>query len=300
MDYTIITASNNLYINTVIDFIINYKLDYTKLIVYNLSLNLNNLQQIETLQKQYNFQLKNFNFDLYPEHVNLDKFYGLNCTYAFKPIIIYNEANELYNKNKILIWMDSANRFNENHITNIWNIVKSQGIYSPISADANTIESIELNSNKVVKLYGLTNEEHINKLQSISANLIGIDYNSNSGFYILNKWYEDSLDKNKICPEGTNRNNNRQDQTLLSIIMFLYEKNNNVKLNKCHSGVSFWVKKDNPIVNNDYLPFKLIQKNNGRQLAIIYCKNIGEAIKTYADRKNINMQEFLQNYNVIN
>jgi hypothetical protein len=47
-------------------------------------------------------------------------------------------------------------------------------------------------------------------------------------------------------------------------------------------------------------PYKLIEKQNGKQLAIIFCKNIGEAIKTYADRKNIDVREFLQNYNVIN
>ena len=45
------------------------------------------------LQKQYNFQFKHFDFNLYPEHVNLKKYNGLNCSYAFKPIIIYNEAN---------------------------------------------------------------------------------------------------------------------------------------------------------------------------------------------------------------
>jgi len=300
MDYAIITAANDLYINTIIDFIHCFKLDYSKLILYNLNLSFDNLQKIEILQKQYGFLFKNFNFELYPEHVNLQKYNGLECSYAFKPIIIYNEANDLYNKNKILIWMDSANRFNENHIVNIYNIVKIQGIYSPISAYENTIESIELNNHKIVTLYGLTKEEHNNKLQSISANLIGLDYNSNTGQYILNKWYQDSLNKNIICPEGTNRNNNRQDQTLLSIIIYLYEKNNNIKFNKCESGVSFWVKKDGPTINPNYFPFKLIQKNNGKQLAIIYCKNIGEAIKTYADRKNIDVRELIQNYNVVN
>lgn len=300
MDYIILTATNNAFINTTIDFINCYELNFNNLIIYNLDLNQENLQKILELQKKNNFQLKNFDFNLYPEHVNFHKFVGLNCSYAFKPIIIYNEAINDNNKNKIIIWMDSANRFNKNQIENIYNIVKLQGIYTPISAYENTIETIELNNHRIVNLFGLTKEEHMYKLKSISAGLFGINYNSNAGQYILNQWYKDSLDKNKICPEGTNRNNNRQDQTILSLIIYLYEKNNNINFNYYDFGVRFWVKKDKSTIDPSLQPYKLIEKQNGKQLAIIYCKNIGEAIKTYADRKNIDVREFLQNYNVIN
>jgi hypothetical protein len=82
--------------------------------------------------------------------------------------------------------------------------------------------------------------------------------------------------------------------------MYLYEKNNNVSFYKNNIGVSFWNKKDKSIIDPSLQPYKLIEKQNGKQLAIIFCKNIGEAIKTYADRKNIDVREFLQNYNVIN
>jgi hypothetical protein len=300
MNYIIITAANDLYINTIIDFINTFNLDYTKLIIYNVGLNSENLQQIILLKEKYGFLFKTFNFDNYPEHVNLKKYNGLNCSYAFKPIIIYNEAIEEFNKNKVLIWMDSANRFNENHISNICNIVKKDGFYSPISSNINTIETIELNNHKIVKSYGLTQQEHFFKLFSISGGLVGLNYESNAGKEILDRWYNDSLNKELISPNETNRNNNRQDQTLLSIIMYLYEKNNNVSFYKNNIGVSFWNKKDKSIIDPSLQPYKLIEKQNGKQLAIIFCKNIGEAIKTYADRKNIDVREFLQNYNVIN
>jgi len=300
MNYIIITAANDLYINTIIDFINTFNLDYTKLIIYNVGLNSENLQQIILLKEKYGFLFKTFNFNNYPEHVDIKKYNGLNCTYAFKPVIIYNEANEETNKNKVLIWMDSANRFNENHISNICNIVKKDGFYSPISSNINTIETIELNNHKIVKSYGLTQEEHFFKLFSISGGLVGLNYESNAGKEILDRWYNDSLNKELISPNETNRNNNRQDQTLLSIIMYLYEKNNNVSFYKNNIGVSFWNKKDKSIIDPSLQPYKLIEKQNGKQLAIIFCKNIGEAIKTYADRKNIDVREFLQNYNVIN
>jgi len=299
MNYAILTAANDSYIETILDFINSYSLDYKNLIVYNLDLNESNLQKIISLKNQYNFIIKTFYFEIYPEHVNLKKFNGLYCSYAFKPIIIYNEANDIYNKDKILIWMDCANRFNNDDILHILSIVNIQGIYSPISAYENTIESIELNNYSIVKEYGITYHEHVNKLQSISANLIGINYLSNAGFNILNKWYEDSLNKDLIIPDGTNRNNNRQDQTLLSILMYLYEKNNNIQFNKTTSNVKFWVKKDNPNIDNNYIPFKLIEKQNNHQLAIIYCKNLQEAIFTYANRKNISTSDLLENYIII-
>lgn len=298
MDFIIITAANDSYINTLIDFIMVYNNDMTKLIIYNLGLNEINEKKIVSFKNKHNFTLKKFDFEQYPEHVNLTKYYGLTCSYAFKPIIIYNEANDIYNKNKVIIWMDSANRFNQDSINNIYNITKKQGIYSPISANSNTIESIELNHHSIIEKYNLTIEEHYNKLKSISANLISIDYSNEASISILNKWYEDSLNKDLIIPDGINRNNNRQDQTLLSIIIYLYEKNNNINFDYTNFGVEFWKKKDNTTIDNEYIPFKLIEKHNNYQLAIICCKNIEEAVLTYANRKNISVNNLLQKYYV--
>jgi len=298
MDYVIITGANDSYINTVIEFIRNYPVDPSKLIIYDLGFNNDNLDKILFLKNKYNFILKKFDFNDYPEHVDLNKYNGLYCSYAFKPIILYNESNNPENKEKIIIWMDSANRFNQTHIYNIYNLVKQQGIYSPISANPGTIEAIELNHHKIVNLYGLTSQEHNNNLKSISANLIGIYYSNDAGFHILNKWYQDSLKRNFILPDGINRNNNRQDQTLLSIIIYLYEKEHNINFNYTNFGVEFWKKADNSTIDNKYLPFKLIRKSDNQQLAIIYCTNINESILIYADRKNIPVSDLLTHYSV--
>lgn len=300
MEYIILTAADDAYINTCIDFIESYTLCYTKLVIYNLGFNKDNLQKIKNIQQKYSFILKTFNYDLYPEHVDLRKYNGISCSYAFKPIIIYNEANEKSNNNKIIIWMDSANRFNNNNILQMCLFSKQYGFYSPISAYENTIESIELNNHKIVREYGITSDEHKTKLKSISANIISIDYSNNAGFYILNNWYNDSLNKDKICPEGTNRNNNRQDQTILSIIVYLYEKNNNIVFNKSNVGIIPWVKKDIQKIDNIFKSFKLIEKNSKQQLAIIFCENLNKAIETYANRKNISIIELLNNFIVYN
>lgn len=298
MDYIIISAADNSYINTIIDFIHCFPCEHSKLILYDLGFNEQNLKLINELKYKYNFSLKKFNYSNYPEHVDLKKYNGFFCSYAFKPIIIYNEANEECNKNKIIIWMDSANRFTVNNINEIIKFTNLQGIYSPISANKSTIESIELNNRQTVSHYKLTDYEHKNLLESISANLVGINYASQAGSIILNDWYNDSLNKDIIMPNNTNRNNHRQDQTILSILMYLYQKNNNINFYKHNIGVEFWKKKDEFRIPQGVFPFKLLNKN-GTQQAIIYCKTNYDAVFTYADRKKMTIQDFLQNYIVI-
>lgn len=298
MDSIIITGANDSYFKTLITFIENFVTNFEaqKLIVYDLGLNETNNTIILDMQKKYNFELKHFDYSLYPEHVNLNNYYGLYCSYAFKPIIIFNEANNQTNKDKIIIWMDSANRFGNTEIGNIYNIVKSQGIYSPVSNGEKTIESIELNHPYTVNKLGLTEFEHKNNLRSVSANLVGFDYQSKAGFEILNDWYKYSLDKTIIMPEGSSRNNHRQDQTILSILMYLYEKNNNITFERNNVGVRFWNKLDNSTVESGYYPFKLIDKLTNTQLAIIFSKNIDEAISTYSNRKLMDEKTFLENF----
>jgi hypothetical protein len=301
MNCVILTAANDSYIKTIVDFIEKFFINCgsNNLIVYDIGLSKTNINLIEELKNKYNFDFKTLNYNLYPEHVNVNKYKGLFCSYAFKPIIIYNEANNPSNINKNIIWMDSANRFDKAIINNICNSVNKNGFYSPISTNKGTIESIELNHPVTVKLLGLTDLEHKTQLYSISANLVGLNYSSECGKKILNEWYNYSLNKEIIMPLGSSRNNHRQDQTILSILIYLYEKNNNICFDKNNCGVNFWVKLDPPTVDNEYTPFKLINKGTGQQLAIIYCKDIKEAITTYSNRKLLSIQEFSQHYFVI-
>uniref|UniRef100_A0A6C0E8K6 Uncharacterized protein n=1 Tax=viral metagenome TaxID=1070528 RepID=A0A6C0E8K6_9ZZZZ len=291
----IITAANDNYILTLLDFIHSFfrlSLNLTTLIVYDLGLNNTNKDLVLELQKLYSFELKTFDYDIYPEHVNLNLYNGLYCSYAFKPIIIYNEANNKSNKGSILIWMDSANRFDIQNISSIYNLLNNKGFYSPYSNQANTIESIELNHPSCVSYFGLTKEEHHTKLFSISANLIGINYETTEGKDILDTWYNSSLLKDVIMPHGSSRNNHRQDQTILSIIVYLYQIKNNINFTYDNFGVKFWNKLDKPTTQIGYYPFGLFKKNYNHCIAIIFCKDLDEARNVYISRKGINTNDF--------
>ena len=93
MSFKIITAANNSYILTLLDFInafMQMNLNPASLVVYDLGLSEQNYKQLLNLQQNFNFSLKKLDYSQYPEHVDLNKFNGLYCSYAFKPIIIYN------------------------------------------------------------------------------------------------------------------------------------------------------------------------------------------------------------------
>jgi hypothetical protein len=292
----IITGANDSYILTMIDFILSYKnlnSSPQTLIVYDLGLKHENIETLMKIQTQYNFIFKKIDYSLYPEYVDLNKFNGLYCSYAFKPIIIYNEANNIDNKNITLIWMDIANRFNIDALNQIYACVKKYGIYTPVSNINGSIETIELNHPKMIELFGLSPDEHTKLLNTVSANLIGMDYSNIVAKFIIDEWYHKSLIKEFIMPVGSSRNNHRQDQSVLSVIIYLYEKNNNVVFYKNSiSGIFFWCKKDKSTIQPHYFPFTLFDKITHKQLAIIYCKNMNEAIETYAKRKLISIEMF--------
>jgi len=298
MDAFIITGANDAYILTLLDFINQYiqqNLEPTNLIVYDLGLSEKNRELVNRINNQLTmcFTIKKLDYTKYPEHVDLKKYKGLYCSYAFKGIIMYNEAQLLC---KPLIWMDNANRFNLPVLKNIIDSVNKYGIYSPISTYEKTIETIELNHPKTTEIIGLTEYEHNNLLTSRTGGLVGVDYNSKPGKEIIDNWYKYSLQKEVIMPEGSTRNNHRQDQTVLSLLIFLYEKQNNIKFDTSSFNISYWNKKDPPTINENHFPYKLLDKKDGKQLAIIYAKSLEEAIQIYSNRKKMYISEFINKY----
>jgi hypothetical protein len=299
MSYKIITGANDSYILTLLNFLnchIEIGIKLENIIVYDLGLNENNLQSVKNIL-QDKTEIKRLNFEEYPDHVDFKKYNGLKCSYAFKPIIIHNEAN--LHPNIPVIWLDCACKITIEILNKIVGPVYNNGLYSPVGNLEKTIESIELNHPRTLYLIGLTQYEHFNELKTRLAGIFGVIYSNFNGKAILDDWYRYSLDKNCIIPEGSSRNNHRQDQTILSALIFLHEKNNNIIFEKSSFNISCFNKIDESNLENNYNKYALVQKNNGIQLAIIYANTIDEAIKIYCDRKQTHINIFTQYYDVI-
>lgn len=298
MSYKIITGANDSYILTLLNFIkyhLSIGIQSKNIIIYDLGLNENNLQIVKNILGGKT-EIKKLNFDEYPEHVDLNKYNGLYSSYAFKPIIIYNEAN--IHNNIPIIWLDCACKITINQLSNLIQTIHINGFYCPVGNFEKTIETIELNHPKTINFLGLSKYQHFNELQTRLACICGVNYNTINGKNILDNWYKYSLIKDCIMPDGSSRNNHRQDQTVLSVLMFIYEKDNNIIFEKSSFGISCWNKFDKSTINN-YNKYALIEKNNGKQHAIIDTQTIDEAIKIYCDRKQIDLNTFIQYFNVI-
>lgn len=155
--------------------------------------------------------LMKFDFKQYPLYFNIKKRAG---EYAWKPVII----RETYNKfKKYLIWLDAGCELNGT-INSIIKYIKKNDLWS-LTAN-HSIKKYTYY--KTIKYFNV-NESVINNT-CCSAASIGFKYPSKLVDNILNEWYNCAFDKNCIAPQGSNRNNHRQDQSAFSIIVNLYKK----------------------------------------------------------------------------
>jgi len=299
MSYKIITGANNAYILTLLNFLsyhVEIGIKTKNIIVYDLGLTEDNLQKVKNF-KNGDIEIKTLTYEQYPEHVNLNTYNGLYCSYAFKPIVIYNVATE-YN-NIPIIWLDCACKITIPILNRMVQTIHLDGFYCPVGNYEKTIETIELNHPETMRLIGITKEQHFNELQTRLACICGINYNSFNGKTILDDWCKFSLDKTVIMPDGSSRNNHRQDQSVLSALMFLHEKKHNIIFEKSTFNISCWNKCDKNADETNYNKYGLFQRNNNQRLGIIYSNTLEEAIQVYHERKQISQIIFNEHFYVL-
>ena len=211
---TLITAANSKYFNflkqnlkNVIE-VSNYKNVQIRIIVYNLGMNESEIKEIKLFQY---VTFENFDFKKYPEHVSLEKYYGHNCSYAWKPIIIYNVCEKY---GGLVHWMDTPNLYED--FNNLIKILKTEYIYIPISPGS-IKKWTHPKCLKYMEGYKYKNYKPRN------AAIIGINYDIGWVKKLIKEWKDLALIKECICPDGSDRSNHRQDQAVLTILYYKYQ-----------------------------------------------------------------------------
>ena len=156
--------------------------------------------------------LEKFDFDKYPEHVSMKKYNGFNCSYAWKPIIIY-QVCEKYGG--LVHWMDTRNLYSD--FKNLIKILRNNYIYSPIS------------NGDIEKWSYPTTINYMNgfkylKKRMRGAGIFGVNYDIDWVKHFIKEWKDLALIKECICPTGSNRDNHRQDQSVLTILYYKYQE----------------------------------------------------------------------------
>ena len=107
----------------------NKRFEIFKIIIFNLGLNQNNINLILKKFSELKIIINNFDFEKYPEHVSLKKYHGNDCSYAWKPIIIYDVCIQY---GGLIHWFDTRTIYY--NFFNLIKILQYKYIYSPVSS----------------------------------------------------------------------------------------------------------------------------------------------------------------------
>ena len=223
-------ASNNHYLTLInmINSFINYANEHT-LIVYNLGLDIDKWLNIQHLfVKNTNITYKVFDYSKYPEWFNINIGAG---QYAWKPTIIYDTWLE--NENKIIVWMDSGNLILDN-LAPLEQFIINNGIYS--SQTGGTIRS--WTHPKTIQYL------NCNWLNEVNRNGACMGFNTNIYFVkeFLLEFNNCAQEKECIFPDGSSRQNHRQDQAVFSVLYYKYKYKYN--FNVCNYRICYSIHND--------------------------------------------------------
>ncbi len=176
------------------------------LIVYDLGFTNDELIFFKYLHPE--LLIKKFDFNNFPQYYNIKLNSG---NYAWKPAIINIEYN-LLSRGSYVLWLD-AGCFVHKPLFLVKAAIYFRGFYSPFSGP----KIKELTYSFTIKEMGLTNHE--NK-KMLSGGVLGLKVGIEKNNILVNKWLNASNDINLIAPLGSNRDNHRQDQSLLSLLYY--------------------------------------------------------------------------------
>ena len=213
-ELVIVSASDENFFESLLQFI-NSVIKYEPkalLVIYNLGMSDEQIKELSMIENQ-NTQIVDFEFSKYPEFLNSrDEFNKLGA-YAWKSAII----NDCLNKftDHYLIWNDAGNLLLSD-LSRLKTVLHKYGFYSPRSNG--TIE--EWTHVKTINKFKLSDNDKIKKKPNLTGGLVGLKTSSLKSKELIKQWFHYSMKEEYISPEGSNRDNHRQDQSLLSIIFY--------------------------------------------------------------------------------
>ena len=179
-----------------------------KIIFYDLGLE---PHQINDIKKFKNVTYKEFDFSVFPNFIStyID---GRLGAYAWKPIIIDKELNNIDGN---ILWLDSACLLSKKP-TKIKVLITCNKIFTTLSSNSikdwshpKTIEHLNFH------------KRDLNK-RNFMAGIVGVNNENVAIKNLIKDWKMYSQIEDCISPPGSNRLNHRQDQSILSMLMYIH------------------------------------------------------------------------------
>ena len=101
-------------------------------------------------------------------------------------------------------------------LTSVRKIIELNGFYSPFSKGIIS----DWTHPKTLKFLGVYNNEYILKQPNLNGACVSANYNNINVRNVIKKWSDCAKIKDCIAPEGSSRKNHRQDQAVLSTLVY--------------------------------------------------------------------------------
>lgn len=204
-DLVVVTGADSTHYKSIIQFLTSLYLHEPDIKTIVFDLGFTQSEKINLKDKFKSIEIRLFDYSKYPDYFNIKKNAG---EYAWKPVIIQQVLNEC---KSCVCWMDAGNKVIKPLVW-IRKITRAVGIYSPQSSG-----SISDWTHYETLKYLKASTNILNK-RNLNGACVSVCYQNKIARNIINQWKDLSLIKECIAPAGSNRENHRQDQAVLSVI----------------------------------------------------------------------------------
>ena len=209
-ELVIVSAADKSHLDSVqnlFDSLQKFEKDST-LVFYDIGLN--HEQENDFKSKYPEIIYKKFKFASYPEFVSKIDSDGKVGSYAWKPQII---KECICDYDTSVLWLDAGCKINKK-LKLIRIILNVKGLY--IASSVGKI--YEWTHSKSIENINLP-QKYLNKI-NFASGMVGINPDKKYKKELLDEWAKLSLNKNIIAPENSSRKNHRQDQSILTMLIY--------------------------------------------------------------------------------
>ena len=213
------TAANDAYFPNLLNFIgsVHYWEPNISVVVYNLGLS---PEQISTLKQVENVDVRRLPLEKLPPY------FAEFQTYAFKPLLFLDALRTF--PEPCLFWQDAGQEFRR-PISTVRNVLQRKGFFLAKTGFQHPTPYTHPNH---IVFFGLTNLRYMASTAEMRRNpeyrglwecaggIIGVTRNAPILQRVVLPWAACTFYRSCISPEGTDRTNDRQDQTALNLILY--------------------------------------------------------------------------------